>query len=383
MAVVSEEIAPIHVLRRSKKSEHVAVVSFDQLQLVTETAGAPVSHWRAPDKAKGIRTVRFSPDGNLLAVVTDLDKRVWILSLPELEVRGSVEFPKRLTECTWTIDSQRLCIADKVGDCFCVEVASLPADVKDVGKTLILGHLGAITGLVMDSTGRYLVTCDRDEKIRVSHFPNAYNIRAFGLGHRDFITSIHLFTDSFIVSASSDRTLASWSFPDAHRIDTLQLPGCPEDCLPVIVMLDVDDQSSTIACRLEIGERAQVLFIRCRADGTFDNDSTTVVDVAQPVLAGLFSSDGKSFFASISQFPKTHLIEFTKSADDQPWAATESLSALPAAIDAQQFLPVAYKPHIDLQFELSPLRFQKFDQLKQPNSKKPANKKPRQFVQRK
>jgi len=39
----------------------------------------------------------------------------------------------------------------------------------------------------MTSDDGYIVTADRDEKIRISHFPNAYNIQAFCLLHTEYV----------------------------------------------------------------------------------------------------------------------------------------------------------------------------------------------------
>ena len=40
--------------------------------------------------------------------------------------------------------------------------------------------------------GRYVITGDRDEKIRVSHYPKAYNIGSFCLGHSEFIAQLRV-----------------------------------------------------------------------------------------------------------------------------------------------------------------------------------------------
>ena len=40
----------------------------------------------------------------------------------------------------------------------------------------------------------------RDEKIRISRYPNAYSIFGFCLGHSDFVTSLEVLDDSRIIS---------------------------------------------------------------------------------------------------------------------------------------------------------------------------------------
>lgn len=42
---------------------------------------------------------------------------------------------------------------------------------------------------VLSFSNSHVITCDRDEKIRVSRYPNAYNIETFCLGHTEWVIS--------------------------------------------------------------------------------------------------------------------------------------------------------------------------------------------------
>jgi hypothetical protein len=74
---------------------------------------------------------------------------------------------------------------------------------EDEGCTrgrLLLGHTASmLTDLKVaniDCGNSFLLTCDRDEKIRVSSFPNAHVIHGFLLGHEAFVTSVAVDTSS-------------------------------------------------------------------------------------------------------------------------------------------------------------------------------------------
>ena len=74
----------------------------------------------------------------------------------------------------------------------------------------------------MSPCGDYIVTCDRDEKIRVSRYPNAYNIHCYCLGHTDFVTNIQIVShlkDSILLSASGDGTIRIWKYLEGLEVD--------------------------------------------------------------------------------------------------------------------------------------------------------------------
>jgi tRNA (guanine-N(7)-)-methyltransferase subunit TRM82 len=48
---------------------------------------------------------------------------------------------------------------------------------------LVLGHVSLLTAFLLSHDERYIVTADRDEHIRISWYPEGYNIEIYCLGH--------------------------------------------------------------------------------------------------------------------------------------------------------------------------------------------------------
>lgn len=55
---------------------------------------------------------------------------------------------------------------------------------------------------VIAADDKFVITCERDEKIRVSFLPNAYNINNFCLGHTEFVSSLALVNSDLLLSGS-------------------------------------------------------------------------------------------------------------------------------------------------------------------------------------
>ena len=111
--------------------------------------------------------------------------------------------------------------ADKSGDVFKFDLAS----GNDSEGECILGHFSMLLDLVQSRCGNFLITSDRDEKIRVSHYPNAYNIHNYCLGHTDFVGSISIANlDNVLISASGDGTLRTWDYLKGRELDQAVVP---------------------------------------------------------------------------------------------------------------------------------------------------------------
>jgi len=71
---------------------------------------------------------------------------------------------------------------------------------------------------VITHEDKFVITSERDEKIRVSRFPNAYNIHNFCLGHTEFVTSLSLLSPNLLLSGSGDATIRLWNFIEGQQL---------------------------------------------------------------------------------------------------------------------------------------------------------------------
>ncbi|XP_054713631.1 tRNA (guanine-N(7)-)-methyltransferase non-catalytic subunit wdr4-like [Uloborus diversus] len=127
---------------------------------------------------------------------------------------------RRCHKLIFTNSGSNVIVSDRGGDVFLFSVSNF----DDSGK-LILGHICLITDIAISENDDYLATCDRDAKIRISCFPNCYNIHSYCLGHQDFISSLHFlpFNNEVLFSSSGDGTLRLWNFKSGTEICSLHI----------------------------------------------------------------------------------------------------------------------------------------------------------------
>ncbi|XP_053653805.2 tRNA (guanine-N(7)-)-methyltransferase non-catalytic subunit WDR4 isoform X3 [Cherax quadricarinatus] len=104
-------------------------------------------------------------------------------------------------------------------------------EVTPVTPKPILGHLSMLLDMAITEDDKYIITCDRDEKIRVSHYPNSYNIVSFCLGHKEFVTQVELLpqNNNLLLSCSGDGTLILWDYLQGEclaELDTREYTPC-------------------------------------------------------------------------------------------------------------------------------------------------------------
>lgn len=117
-------------------------------------------------------------------------------------------------------------------------------NMLEKGQRLLLGHTASmLTDIAVVNGGKatkpgencFLLTCDRDEKIRISRFPESYVIEGFLLGHTTYVTGVTLVpspsssssSSSLAVSCGGDRTLRLWNLTTQSEISSTSTAPTP------------------------------------------------------------------------------------------------------------------------------------------------------------
>jgi len=170
------------------------------------------------DNKMRITSSAISPCGTLLALSDDYKQlTVWQVKAGCVELKYQQELVRKGVRILFSNDSTNILVADKNGDVY-LFMSSGNTEAK-----LILGHLSMLLDIAISKDGKFVLTADRDEKIRVSRFPNSYNIHNFCLGHKEFVTSISLLPDidgdrELLASGSGDGTVKVWDYLEGREI---------------------------------------------------------------------------------------------------------------------------------------------------------------------
>jgi len=191
-----------------------------------------------------ILSAALSHSGDLLALCDDYKKlRVWQLSDtskggPSLLCETTLA--RRSTALTFSPTDDSVLVADKNGDAYSVQIQQSGQEAE---PKRILGHLGMLLDIGVTACGKYVLTCDRDEKIRASHFPNAYNIHNFYLAHTQFVYRLCIPGDlsGHFISGGGDGCVIFWSLENPRPLFVL---NTIEDAQPTIESASNGDAKS-------------------------------------------------------------------------------------------------------------------------------------------
>lgn len=152
----------------------------------------------------------FSEDGELFAYNPNKGKLLSIWNTTNWSLVENKTLAKHATNIVFTPKTNLIIVGDKKGDVYAFE--ELPVR--------ILGHSSMVLDICFSKDEKYIVTCDSDEKVRVSHYPNSKNILYYMMGHEAYVSGICML-NNFILSGSGDSTLRLWDFNNGELLDKL------------------------------------------------------------------------------------------------------------------------------------------------------------------
>lgn len=96
-------------------------------------------------------------------------------------------------------------------------------DLETGEGTLLFGHISMLLAMKVCPREKFIVTCDRDEKVRVTNYPSVYNIQTYLLGHREFVSSCAFIDDQHVLTGSGDSQIKLWNIIDGKELCSVDL----------------------------------------------------------------------------------------------------------------------------------------------------------------
>ncbi|CEP61397.1 Trm82p LALA0_S03e01948g [Lachancea lanzarotensis] len=220
--------------RRKLDKEEAVPAETDKSSSKLKDAKVPIPGTGAPPVYNHIRNLALSRNENLLFACADSDKALVIFELDYkkencLVLKKRQPLPKRPNALTSTTDDKHVLVADKFGDVYAVDAhSSEVVNATNGGLEPILGHVSLLTAvaIISDADGKQLlVTADRDEHIRITHYPQTYIVDKWLFGSKQFISTLCVpeWGTNLLFSAGGDTFVSAWNWQTGELIDKLDI----------------------------------------------------------------------------------------------------------------------------------------------------------------
>ncbi|KAI3741885.1 hypothetical protein L1987_59563 [Smallanthus sonchifolius] len=184
---------------------------------------------------ESIRAIRYGAKGKVFVSAGD-DKVVKIWATDSWRCLYSVSTEKKVSAVAISDNGQFVCYADKFGAVWVVELDELIENqslLQKKGSPLLAHYCSIITSLEFSPDGQFIITADRDSKIRVTVFPKkpldgAHEIQSYCLGHTEFVSCLAFVCNQdcpqgYLISGSGDATVRLWDFASGLLLHTCEV----------------------------------------------------------------------------------------------------------------------------------------------------------------
>ncbi|XP_068185540.1 tRNA (guanine-N(7)-)-methyltransferase non-catalytic subunit wdr4 [Antennarius striatus] len=201
-----------------------------------------------------------SPSGKLVALTDDNKRLILLHCEPSWRCISTRFVVRRCTSLQFSHADDELLAADKSGDVYSFSVSE-----PQMEGELKMGHLSMLLAVTLSPDDRYVITADRDEKIRVSHLRSPYNIQSFCLGHQQFVSALLVPSHQphWLLSGSGDGTVKLWEYESGRRLQSWDLQELEET-----PSSQSDTQKKPTVCRISCSPVARHVAVQCERVST-------------------------------------------------------------------------------------------------------------------
>ncbi|KAK6745123.1 hypothetical protein RB195_011686 [Necator americanus] len=162
--------------------------------------------------------------GTMLAIGTS-EKTAMILNSKSLQMRRAFRIPKAPTSVCFDKDDSHIIIGDRAGHviCYTVEPSEKSGYVDMNGEECpyegepLTSAISMVLDVAISHDGRFLLAADRDEKIRVSRYPQAFVVQSFCLGHSAYVSSVAVHGHR-VFSTGGDSIVHEWNIETGKSV---------------------------------------------------------------------------------------------------------------------------------------------------------------------